>query len=275
MFGQEQLDTFQYNPAKAYILYLQDGSQLKGHILRKDSVLILRISSTQRSTVPIQKISRIKEISTHRKNWSPNPHATRYLLAPSAFTLKQGEGYYQNTYALLNSINVGLTDNLSIGGGFEIISLVASKAHPLLFVTSKVGFKVSDMIHVGGGGLYASIPHILSIDRHDLRSDLKVLYGIGTYGTTEHNITAGLGWMSSNDEDKLTITLSGMTHLTENTAILTENWIIPTDDYYPVFSYGIRFLNEKVSLDIAFINNEDIASDYLVGFPYISLAIRL
>lgn len=265
---------------KFYLIKLYDGSTFTGNILQKDSInVIIKTSSIPKIEIPVIKIKSITELNkSNYKNgsyWFSNPNATRYLFAPSAFNLKKGEGYYQNTYLFLNSFNVGITDNISIGGGIDVISTFISLARgsfdPIFFITPKVGFKVANEFHAGGGILYLNIPN-----GRKGRSDLGIAYGIGTLGTLDHNITGGMGWgfVEGEFSESPIITLSGMTRISKSTALVTENWFIPTDGYSGLYSYGIRFFGEKLAIDLAFINTPDIAELLIIGIPYVDFVVK-
>ena len=43
--------------------------------------------------------------------------ALQFVTAMKSIGLKKGEAYYQNAYVLANSVNIGITDNISLGGG--------------------------------------------------------------------------------------------------------------------------------------------------------------
>jgi len=270
VFGQKTNISEPVDSTKTYNIELNDGSIFIGKILQKDSVnLVMITSSIPKIEIPISKIKTIEIVNElnlkNRIYWFPNPHATRYLYAPSAFNLKKGEGYYQNTWLFLNSFNVGITDNISIGGGLELLSTFAFR-DPIFFITPKVGFKVTEKFHAGGGVLFARIPGI----------SLGTIFGTGTYGFKDHNITGSLGWGFVDGEfsQRPIITLSGMTRVSKRVALVTENWLIPTDSYYGVFSYGVRFLGEKIAVDLAFINNPDIAGTIIIGIPYVSFTVK-
>ncbi|MFM8432081.1 MAG: hypothetical protein ACKOA1_04720, partial [Bacteroidota bacterium] len=189
--------------------------------------------------------------------------------------LKRGEGYYQNTYLLLNSVNVGVTDNISIGGGFELISLFSSgSGGPIFFLTPKVGFKVTEKFHAGGGMYVMSIPDVFN----DGRENLGILYGVGTVGNANSNSTLGMGWgfsFEGESSDSPIITLSGMHRVSRKTALVTENWFVQSDvGYYGIYSYGVRFFGEKVSVDLGFLNNADIMEGILIGVPYVDFVVK-
>jgi hypothetical protein len=272
VFGQKTNISEPVDSTKIYKIELKDGSIFIGNILQQDSVnLVLRTSSIPKIEIPVSKIKSIDEVDkSNFKNdiyWYPNPHATRYFYGPSAIGLKKGEGYYQNTYLVLNSFNVGITDNISIGGGLELISTFAER-DPIFFITPKVSFKVAEKFHAGGGVLYARIPGDFG--------PLGTVFATGTYGTTDNNITGSLGWgfVDSEFSERPIITLSGMTRISKRAALVTENWLIPTDGYYGLFSYGVRFFGEKIAVDLAFINNRDIAEAIIIGIPYVSFTVK-
>jgi hypothetical protein len=281
-FSQKTIVDQSRDSTKIYKIELQDGSVFIGYIIQQDSInLEIKTLSIPKIEIPISKIKSIIELdsSNYKKGryWFPNPNATRYLFAPSAFNLKKGEGYYQNTYLFLNSFNVGITNNFSIGGGLELLSTLGSLAFgdfsPIFFITPKVGFEVTNKFHVGGGVLYASIPSFSSAGR----TSMGIAYGVGTYGTLDNNITLGMGWGFVNDEfsNNPNITLSGMTRIAKKVALVTENWFIPTSDGYKNFySYGIRFFGENLAVDLAFINNSDIIQALILGIPYIDFVVK-
>ena len=271
------------NNKQVYRVTLNDKSSYIGEITEETTSTLVLINQTtgvktELPTTQIQKKELLSEISIkNNEYWFENPNATRYLFGPSAFNLKKGEGYYQNTMLLLNSFNVGITDYFSIGGGIEFLStfitLSQGNFNPIIYFTPKVGFSVADNIHVGGGVLLASIPQFGETSN----TGLGMLYGLGTYGNLDHNVTATIGWGSvdGNSFNKPLITVSGMTRVAKKTALVTENWLIPTDSSYePIFSYGVRFFGENIAVDLAFINNWDIAQSLLIGVPYVNFVVK-
>lgn len=271
------------NNKQVYRVTLNDKSSYIGEITEETTSTLVLINQTtgvktELPTTQIQKKELLSESSIkNNEYWFENPNATRYLFGTSAFNLKKGEGYYQNTMLLLNSFNVGITDYFSIGGGIEFlstfISLSQGNFNPIVYFTPKVGFSVADNIHVGGGVLIANIPQFGETSN----TGLGMLYGLGTYGNLDHNVTATIGWGSvdGNSFNKPLITVSGMTRVAKKTALVTENWLIPTDSSYePMFSYGVRFFGENMAIDLAFINNWDIAQSLLIGIPYVNFVVK-
>lgn len=267
---------------QTYRIEVNDGSVYVGRIIYRDAnKIILQTPAIPRLEILIITVVSMKEVKAdnYRKGvyWFENPHTNRYYYSPSAMPLKKGEGYYQNTMLLLNSFNVGITDNISIGGGVELITLFgASNSNgaydPIIFLTPKVGFKVDQSLHLGGGILYVNVP----TGENGRRGSFGVTYGVATIGNTNHNLSGGIGWgfVESRFSSTPSLTLSGMTRVSKGIALMTENWFIPLDQYYGIYSYGIRVLGEKTAFDIALVNNPEIAQVWSLGFPFLSYTVR-
>jgi len=266
---------------KYYKIELTDGTVFIGTIVSQDAnEVVMKTAALPEVRIPSIKIKTTEEIDASRiKNgvyWFPNPHATRYFFGPSAFNLKKNEGYYQNAYIIFNSFNYGLTDHLSVGGGLEFISTFSSlndkKFDPLFFLTPKVSYKVSEKFHAGGGVLFANTPSAMEGNR----SSLGIAYGIGTFGTEDKNITAGMGWgfVEGEFSSRPIFTISGMSRISKRTALVTENWFIPSDSYVGLVSYGVRFFGEKMAVDVGFITNGDISEFLFPGIPYIDFVVK-
>jgi hypothetical protein len=273
--AQKSFKNFPFDSTQTYIIELEDNSELVGTYIGKDSTfVILKTSSLPKIEIPFIKIISIKIVDQENIKegvyWFPNPNATRYLFGPSAYTLKKGEGYYQNTLLILNSVNFGVSDNFTIGGGLELISTFGAK-DPIFFITPKVGFEIKENFHAGGGVLYARIP--------DVDGGLGILYGIATYGSMDKNITGGLGWgfIEGDFSKRPIITVSGTSRFYRKFAFVTENWFAPIGNdfnYRGVISYGVRFFGSKIAVDLAFVNNKEIAEAIVIGIPFVSFAVK-
>jgi len=253
------------------------GLRYVGTIIeRNDKEIVLLTEGKTKVLIPIETILDIRTIpSSHFHDgeyWFPNPNETRYLYAPSAFNLKKGEGYYQNTYLFINSFNYGFTDNFSFGMGFEFLSTFGSVGsgsfNPIYFLTPKYSMEVSENLRVGIGVLYGSIL--------DEMGGFGVGYGLATYGNPEHNATLGLGFGFFDGDFRTdpVITISGMTRISRRMSLVTENWFFPADVYRGILTYGIRFFGESMSVDLALINNAELATVFPIGIPYVDFVVK-
>ena len=266
--------------SKIYQIALFDGSVFTGKLLSitNEEVIIESGSMTEIRLKKISIKSMILVSSFDQKKsgiWFPNPNPSKYLLGNSAIPLEKNTGYYQNTWIFFNTLSYAFTKNISVSGGFEIISLMAKNGPYAFFINPKVSFKVADNFYAGGNILYAN-----TIKTVDNFGGLGTLNAFGTYGNNNNNISAGVGWGYADGEfsGKPVVTLSGMARVSKRIAFVSENWLIPevgsNDSYYGIFSYGIRFLGEKTSIDLAFINNPDIAKGIVIGIPWLDFVVN-
>jgi len=268
-----------------YLISLIDGNQMHAKIIqRRKTEIEFETETLGKVTVPISKIKKMQIVEGGKmengKFQFPNPNNTRYLFAPSAFNLKEGEAYYQNVYFLMNSVNYGLSDHFSIGGGVIIPFAV--------YITPKVNFKISEKFYAGVGVIAGILPGSDAVG---------IAYGITTYGNDENNITVGLGYGFYNKgfADRPIITLNGMIRLSRKIALVTENWSIPftrteydyhydynipptqteVKEYDTFVSYGTRIMfGEKITIDIALVNGKYIFDIMPMGFPYVDFVFK-
>jgi len=276
------------------ILTTNDGKKFSGIIISQtENQISIKTESLGELTILNSKIREItlveKEQFKNGKYFFQNPHPTRYFFGPSAIPLEKGEGYFQNAYILANSVQVGVTDHFSIGGGIVI---------PIFFfVTPKIGFKVGKNVYLGGGVLAATA------FTSDISIGLGVAYGSLTLGNKENNFTINLGWgfmrnevynsQTSNSDykwefsKKPMMTFSGALRVAPMCSLITENWVFATKDYnydsnisqdtytykyHKVLSFGFRIMNQRNAFDIALalptIDNQTI------GLPYFDYTFK-
>lgn len=262
---------------KRIIIETKDGSVIQGRFMgyTDDGIRVVTESTGEfvvlKSHITWMKVVE-EDLYKEGKYWFENPNSTRYLFSQSAYSLKKGEAYFQNTYLVLNSVYYGITDNLTIGGGFELMS--ALSGNPVFFINPKYSFRISDKLRAGIAALYVDA----SSRSSRVFSGISIGYGILTYGNTDDNITLGVGYGFVEQElaNRPVFTLSGMKRLDSRIALVSENWIIPRENYYGVYSYGLRFMGKKLTVDLALLNNPDITNRFLaIGFPYLDFIIKL
>ncbi len=265
--------------SKEYMIKLKDGGSITGKIVSENSQQIV-VETTSMGRVTIQR-SNIEQMtllteSDAGKGWFPNPNPGKYLIGSSAIAPDKGSAYYQNTWLFFNSFSYAFTDYLSLSGGFEIFSIFAGGDGPYAFyLNPKASFKVADNLYAGGNILYAN-----TIKTIDDFGGLGTLNAFATYGNDNNNLTAGLGWGFFEKEfsSKPVISISGMVRASRRIGFVSENWLIPEvgedGSYYGIFSYGIRFLGDNISVDLAFINNPDIAKALFIGVPFLDFVFN-
>jgi hypothetical protein len=264
---------------KTYVVKLRDGGSITGVLVSETaSQIVLESASAGTVTLNKSQIASMTLLSAGdaTKGWYPNPNPTKYLIGSSAIPLNRGEGYYQNTWLFFNSVNYAFTDYFSLAGGMEIFSIFGGSEGPYAFyLNPKVSFQVAENLYAGGNILYANT--LRSIDDF---GGLGTLNGFATYGNENSNITAAMGWGFAEGEftAKPLITISGMARISKRIGFVSENWFIPEvgdgGSYYGILSYGIRFMGENLSVDLAFINNPDIAEALIIGVPFLDFVFN-
>lgn len=269
----------------SYLFKFSDETSLMGKVISiSDS--IIKVETKSLGTVEIKKknITTAEMLTSQNtilgKYWFKNPNATRYLFSPSAIPLERGEGYFQNSYLLVNSAYAGITNNISIGMGFEFISTFTG--HPLFYGALKGSGKIVKNFYAGGGVIYASAP-VFDFDDDNERTSFGAIFTTYTYGNLNNNISlnAGFGYAKEDGfSERPLFSISGMARISRKTFVITENWIMPIASdygrktYYALYTYGFRFSGERMSVDLALVNSKDISDAIVVGFPYVGFAVK-
>ena len=254
------------------ILNTTDGSTLIGRIVEIGENEIQFETTIGKLTIPIMKIEDIKEAPATSikdgKYWFPNSNSTRLFFAPTGRMLKKGEGYFSDYYLFFPGIAYGVSDNVTIGGGISLIPGVGFE-NQIFYLTPKIGIKATENANFAAGALIMRVSDF-GDDDHPI---VGILYGVGTFGTTDKSFTIGIGYGFADGDlaKKPMIMVGGESRVSRRIALVTENWILPGVDS-AIFSYGIRFFGEKISVDLAFLNSTDIG--FFPGFPYLDFVFN-
>jgi len=243
---------------------MENGEEYQGKIINADQETLTLQTKNGQLDLITSKVASIEDVEAYDGKFHfKNPNDTRYFIGPSARPLKKGKGYYQNVSVSVNAVNIGITDNISIGGGFEFISTVVVQ-EPLWFLTPKVGFPISEKWSIGGGLLIGGL---------GAQGAGGLGYGVITYGSADSNMTVGLGYRFGSSEPLLV--LSGMHRLGKSISLVSENYFasVGTDELSPGLGtfgiQGIRIIGKKNSFDIGLIIIPEIV-EYVPALPYVS-----
>lgn len=266
---------------------LKNGKSLSGQLLHKtDAEVSVLTTDLGTITLPWASIQAVNVIAKNEIDQLANPQPSRYFFAPSAIPLKKGDKYYQNAYFLVNSIQAGLSDHFSIGGGVVVPFA--------LFITPKIGYSLAKNVHVGGGVLFAT-----SLIR-DFNFGVGTVYGSFTYGSHENNLTLNMGLGAVNENtgfgsndyqwkfaNKPMFTISGMTRISKRVLLITENWIFSTktvnydsgtgqyvstvSEYNGILSAGARIIGRRYAFDVGLLSP---TTSEFSAIPYIACNIK-
>ena len=183
--------------------------------------------------------------------WLSDRNRTRYLYAPSAMMLKQGEGYISQKELIFTSASVGLTDNLSVLAGGVLPLWAVPGAFNVIFAL-KGGFSINDNVHLAAGAETLVLPNI---------GGFGFVFATGTVGNPTYHASVSVGrpFLFGNNTTQSVgdpiIVVSGNARVTQNLALVTENWLFPTaptPDALPfmINSLALRVLLDRWTLDV-------------------------
>ncbi|WP_324674504.1 hypothetical protein [Hymenobacter sp. GOD-10R] len=243
-----------------YSVELLSGNSFIGVLLaRRDNELDFSTKDLGRVTIQKSNIQRLQLLSGAQisRGWEPLGNGTRIFFAPTARTLRKGEGYVQDIDIFFLGANYGITDNISVGALIPLLPGVGLNAFAL---TPKVGFPVSEKLHVGGGVLYANI----------FGSSGGLGYGLGTYGTADNNLTLGLGYgFASGDlSSSPIVVVGGATRISRRISLLDETYIF---DGGFAGLFGLRVAATRLSGSLGFLYGTGVGGIYPV---YAEVAYR-
>jgi hypothetical protein len=266
--AQNQSDTL------TYYIETNDGNTFIGNILSQDSVkLIFQSDKIGEITILQTDIRKMHALDLKKmkkgKYWMDNPQATRYFFSPNGYGLKKGEGYYQNVWVLINSFAVGVTDNISIGGGVVPLFFFGGSPTPV-WITPKVSFPISkDKFNMGAGALVGTV-------LGEEETGFGILYGIATFGSKDNNLSLGLGYGFAGGEwaKSPMINLNFMFRTGARGYIISENYYIQAGgEALVIISFGGRQIIKKVGLDYGLFIPFSSQMDSFIALPWLGITI--
>ncbi|MBN1894242.1 hypothetical protein JW906_07090 [bacterium] len=288
LLAGEKLDLKIPDSTMVQILELDDGSVLMGRIMEIGTESVLFKWGFGTNAVRIENIRSVREVPVEKvrqgKYWFPNPNATRLFFSPTGRMLEKGEKYFADYYVFFPAFNIGITDQISLGGG---LSLIPGKnmEDQIWYFTPKIGLSTGEKLNWAAGALIIRIPDFddddeLEPEDPDEEDDdiapgtVGLVYGVGTYGSPDASLTFGLGYGYAGNEiaDKPLVLVGGEKRISRRLALVSENLIFPGVDK-PLVSYGCRFLGENLSIDLAFFSLLGGEPGF-PGMPYIDFMIK-
>jgi hypothetical protein len=255
-----------------YRIETTDDNEYVGTITFQDSMLV-RINTEKLGEITLKRKD-ISSMTVVKKGqlvdgdyWSDNPQSSRYMWAPNGYGLKKGEGYYQNIWVVFNQVSVGLTNNFSMGVGTMPTFLLGQSEIPV-WLAPKLSIPVAENVNVGLGVLGFSVLGVEDMPWTGL------LYGTATFGTTDRNISAGIGYgfVESDIADVPLINVSGMLRVSEKWYLISENYFLDAGSENVFFNLlGGRRMLGKASFDFGIFRTTGMEG--MVGLPWIGFTI--
>lgn len=261
------------NTIEKYQIETLDGNEFIGNILEQSNDTIkFKSEKLGEISIPRSEIKKISPITVSKKNgeyWLDNPQSTRYFWAPNGYSLKKGEGYYQNVWVLFNQAVFGLTDHFSAGIGTVPLFLFSSPYTPV-WATLKYSLPVvENKFNLGAGALMGTVVG-------ESNTGFGILYGIATFGSKDKNLNVGLGWGYADGEiaSNPTVNISFMIRTGAKGYFISENYFIGTPENFIVMaSLGGRRIIRHVGLDFGAFVPVGGEVDTFVAIPWLGLTI--
>jgi len=258
-------------PGKVHRLILKSGSELVGRVLSVDSTSIRFESELGVTTIAIDGIASFREEQPGYVQggsfYFPNPNQTRLVFAPTGRMLKRGEGYFTDFWIFFPAFAAGVTDQVTLGGGMTIFP-GGGISDQLLFFTPKIGIVKEGRFNAAIGALAVSIPEFFDSGG---RTSAGVLYGVGTWGGSDHSLTGGVGYGYVDDRlaDSPVVMVGGETRVSPRLSLVSENYVFPGGT--SLLSLGVRFMGRDISVDLSLMRPTtatDNATIPLLGFMW-------
>lgn len=254
---------------KKYVtIETHDGSKISGELLEMDdNFFVIRTKDGElkinRSKIATAEISKGSPALTPTKY---TDYSDSYFLLPSARPVGKGKTHYKNFNVFANQFNLGLSDNFSLGLGFESISLFAGN-FPVTYVSPKVS--------IGGDKSYLGIGTTLFIIPYDGGATGGLAYLNYTYGSENQNFTVGTSFLYTSEADTspLIFNINFMFPFSSKVSFVSE--VIFGDFDGILFDIGVRIKTKSgINIDAGLIR-PDSDIDGLIGYPLLGIAVPL
>jgi hypothetical protein len=267
-------DTARADSAQMYVMRTRDGSLFVGRLVRATVDSVYFVSAGGPITVPRSAVLELRQIGRGSMRegvyWAPNPNDTRLFFAPTGRTLAKGEGYFSDTWVFFLLIAGGITDRLTLGGGFSVVPF-DDFTQNVFYITPKYGLVRQERFNLAVGALIG----VAGVaDFND--GPGGIVYGVGTAGSPDASVTFGTGFIfaQSNVGEEPLLMLGGERRVARRVSLATENYFVPGQSAGLV-SYGARIFGERMSVDLAFANPFGIDTPVVFpGWPYLSFAVK-
>jgi hypothetical protein len=156
---------------------------------------------------------------------------------------------FNYTWLGVNSVEFGLNDNLSVGGGFEAFSTLMG--HPLVFASVKASTPIGNKVYVGGKVLVGAS---FELGRRGDWEGFVVPLATLTVGNTDHNFSLNAAFATDWQGyagGAFLISLAGTTRLSNRLSLVSENWGNPTGGAFLIIpSLGARIMGQDLALNL-------------------------
>ena len=267
-------DSARADSSQMYVMRTRDGSLFVGRLVRASVDSVYFVSSGGPITVPRSAVLELRQIGRGAMRqgvyWAPNPNDTRLFFAPTGRTLAKGEGYFSDTWVFFFLFAGGLTDRLTLGGGFSVLPF-EDFTQNVFYITPKYGIVRQDRFNLAVGAL-VGVAGVADFNQ----GPGGIVYGVGTVGSLDASVTVGTGFVFAQSDvgEEPLLMLGGERRVARRVSLATENYLLPGTGAGLV-SYGVRIFGERMSVDLAFGNPFGVDTRIIFpGYPYLAFAVK-
>ena len=246
-------------------VHLSDGSTLTGRVLAAgDTSFMLVTPGGLRVQVPRRSLGSwrvVRGVLVGGRLRRADPNGNRIFFAPTARTLKQGDGYFGDYYLFLPTIGYGLVDRFTITGGMSIIPGVAL-GDQMYFIAPKLALVQAPTVSLAAGVMYAGVAL-----GHGGGSG-GIAYGVTTLGGEDAALTVGLGWpfvVGHGGSKNPWALFGGELRASDRLKLLAEVWRFPGASETPGV-FGLRFIGERMGVDFGLMH---VFGTHMGSWPFV------
>lgn len=242
-------------------LRLLDGSRLVGTIESESATeIVVRTSGGAVVRIPVDQIESRRVVTGQMRGGQlmvRDPNGSRLFFASTGRAVGKGRGYFADYYVFFPFVAYGVTDFATLGGG---VSLIPAAESQLLYLAPKLTLYERGNTAISAGVLAGTLTNDETWG--------GLLYGAGTFGSTDGAVTLGVGfaWGDGDVDDTPVLLVGGEVRVGKSVKLITENYIIPEVEDAVLLSGGIRFFGERLAADLAFFY---LPAEDWDGWPFI------
>lgn len=172
--------------------------------------------------------------------WPADTNDTRLLLGPTARTLKSGETYLDDLSLFFPSVNVGLSNRVSLGVG-TVFLLPTAELHP-----GEIAWFTPKLQVFSGRHTQASLGLVHLTGKG---ANLGIAYGVVTHGSPDGAFSVGFGtsYGLGKGGGSPVLMVGGERRVGRRLKLLSENYLAGMT---PLFFGGVRRINRRSTLDL-------------------------
>ena len=165
-----------------------------------------------------------------RSTWRRDPNRTRYLFAPSAYTLDLGEGYFSQKQLALSEVAFAVHDDVTLLVGGVVPTWFMEDGFNMV-MGMKAGLQIASNLH-WAAGVYGVVVPPTALLETELFGGGGIAFTTLTWGSEHYHgsLSIGMPFVYQNESvfyDPVLV-VAGNFRVARGLALVTEHWVIPS-----------------------------------------------